>query len=285
MRRISTRATCAKWLGLFFLAFGLMLGSSAQALTISGVTIGPAGSNTADNAVNGGSASNNTSATSIITPGGTVVDSVGASVGAQGRYASNLWADASLTGVNAVTNNSYNLSLSVSADPGTFYDITIDSLFQGVLVRTDDSYYGESEASVSAVTVSINGTVSVPHSTSAQLLALGYYDATQVFSESGSSSLTGLTGTTTLDFVVNWTSSADNTEDDEAAVLLGLDEAGGSVGGVSAGEYGNLPSARDLNGDGHFITVGATVTAIPEPGTLVLLGMGLAGLAAHRRRS
>ncbi|MDG2333435.1 MAG: PEP-CTERM sorting domain-containing protein [Myxococcota bacterium] len=277
--------TSTKRFGFLFLAFGLLLGSSAQALTISGVTIAPAGSNTADNAVNGGSSSNNTSAVSILTPGGTIVDSVGASVGAEGRYASNLWSDASFTGVNAVTTNSYNLSLSVSADPGTFYDIAIVSLFQGVLVRDDDSFFGQSEASVSAVTVSINGSVSVPHSTSAQLLALGYYDATETFSEIGFSSLTGLTGITTLDFVVNWTSTADNSEDDESAVLLGLDEAGGPVSGVSAGEYGNLPSARDRNLDGHFINVSATVTAIPEPGTLVLLGMGLVGLAAHRRRS
>lgn len=277
--------TSTKRFGFLFLAFGLLLGSSAQALTISGVTIAPAGSNTADNAVNGGSSSNNTSAVSILTPGGTIVDSVGASVSAEGRYASNLWADASFTGVNAVTNNSYNLSLSVSADPGTFYDITIESLFQGVLVRDDDSFFGQSEASVSAVTVSINGSVSVPHSTSAQLLALGYYDAAQTFSESGSSSLTGLTGITNLDFVVSWTSSADNSEDDEVAVLLGLDEAGGPVSGVTAGEYGNLTSPRNLDGDGHFLLVGATVTAIPEPGTLVLLGMGLLGLAAHRRRS
>ena len=282
MRRLFTPA---KWL-VFFLAFGLILGSSAQALTISGVTITVDGDNTADDAAPPGhSGANNTSATSIITSGGTVVDAVAASVSAETRYASNVWADGSFNTVNAVTTSAYTLSLSVSADPGTFYDITIGSLFQGILTRVDDSFFGESEASVSAVTVEINGSVSVPHSTSAQLLALGYYDATESFSESGSSSLTGLTGTTTLNFVVDWTSSADNTEGDEAAVLLGLDEAGGPVGGVSAGEYGSLPSARDLNDDGHFITVSATVTAIPEPGTLVLLGMGLAGLAAHRRRS
>ncbi|MEO1935755.1 MAG: PEP-CTERM sorting domain-containing protein [Myxococcales bacterium] len=152
-------------------------------------------------------------------------------------------------------------------------------------MRDDDDFFGDSEASVSAVTVSIDGIVSVPHSTSAQLLALGFYDASQSFSEAGSSSLTGLSGTTTLNFVVDWTSSADNTGDDEAAVLLGLDEAGSPVSGVVAGEYGNLSPSRVAADDGHFINVSATVTAIPEPGTLVLLGMGLAGLAAHRRRS
>ncbi|HIF92486.1 MAG: hypothetical protein ABGX04_13360 [Myxococcales bacterium] len=111
--------TLTKRFGFLFLAFGLMVGSSAQALTISGITIAPGATNTLDDEVNGGGSSNNTSATSIITSGGTVVDAVAASVSAETRYASNLWADASFSRVNAVTTNSYTLSLSVSADAGT----------------------------------------------------------------------------------------------------------------------------------------------------------------------
>ena len=110
----------ASTFGFLFLAFGLMLGSSAQALTISGITIATGGTNTADNGANGGGSSDNTSATSTLISGGTVVDAVAASVSAETRYASNLWADASFGGVDAVTTNSYTLSLSVSADAGTF---------------------------------------------------------------------------------------------------------------------------------------------------------------------
>jgi hypothetical protein len=279
---------------LFFVSLMLLWvsASAVQALTISGVTINVAGTNTGDNAVNGGTGSNNTSATSIVTPGGTVGDAETASVSAQTRYASNLWADGdTFSEVNAITTNSYEMSLSVSADPGTVYDITIDSLFQGILTRVDDSFCCDSQANVSAVEVTINSVVSVAHATSAQLLALDFYDETHSFFEAGTDTLTGRTGTTVLNFAVIWTSNADNTNGDESGVLIGMDEAGGPVGGVSAGEYGNLSAlppfaARDLNEDGHFLTVSATVTSvIPEPVTAVLLGMGLVGLAAHRRRS
>ncbi|MGE4609259.1 MAG: PEP-CTERM sorting domain-containing protein, partial [Myxococcota bacterium] len=64
--------------------------------------------------------------------------------------------------------------------------------------------------------------------------------------------------------------------------------------GVTGGEYGNLTGpgspglARNMAEDGHFIDVTATVTsvaAIPEPGTALLLAVGLVGIAAQRRRS
>jgi hypothetical protein len=277
-----------------FVAVGVLLvAPQVGALTISGVTITLAGTNTADDGAPGGSGSNNTSETSILSPGGSVADAVDASVSAETRYASNLWADASITGVNGITTNSYDLSLSISADPGTVYDVVIGTLFQGLLTRVNDSFFGESQASVSAVEVILNSVVSVPHATSAQLLALGFYDASLGFSESGTNSLTGQTGTTNLNFNVTWTSSADNTEGDEAGVLIGLDEAGRTpslpdVGGVTAGEYGILSPSRNENLDGHFIEVTAKVTSVnivPEPSTALLLTLGVAGLAARRRCS
>jgi len=270
----------------------LFAASPAGALTISGLTISLGGTNSPDDIAT--NHTHNTSSTSILSSSGPVADAVDAEVSAATRYASNLWVDAGLfdPAENVITTNSYDMSLSVNAGTGITYDITIDSLFQGILTRVDDDFFGESSAGVSAVTVTLNSVVQASHATSAQLLALGYYDASVAFSESGTSSLTDLTGTTNLVFSVTWASNADNSEDDETAVLLGLDEAGGPVSGVVAGEYGNLTgggspgAARDLNDDGHFITVTAKVTSVvPEPSTALLLAMGLAVTALGRRRS
>ena len=80
--------------------------------------------------------------------------------------------------------------------------------------------------------------------------------------------------------------SQDYSWSDEAGLLLGLDEAGGATGGVSASQYDALPTARDASGDGHFLGISATVTSvIPEPSTLLLLGMGLVGVALRGRHS
>ena len=263
----------------------LFAASPAGALTISGLTISLGGTNSPDDIST--SHTNNTSATSVLSSGGTVADAPLATVSAATRYASNLWSDAGLfdPSENVITTNSYDLSMSVSADPGTIYDITIDSLFRGILNRVDDGFFDQSSAGVSAVTFTLDSVVQVPHGTSAQLLALGYYDASLAFSESGTSSLTGLSGTTNLVFAVTWDSNADISEDDEAGVLLGLDEAGGPVSGVSSGEYASLSPTPDLNLDGHFITVTAEVTSVvPEPTTALLLATGLAIASVGRRR-
>ena len=36
--------------------------------------------------------------------------------------------------------------------------------------------------------------------------------------------------------------------------------------------------------DGHFVGIKAVVTFVPEPGTVLLFGAGLAGIALHGRR-
>ena len=49
---------------------------------------------------------------------------------------------------------------------------------------------------------------------------------------------------------------------------------------------GDCAGVQGASEDGHFLKVTATVTSVvPEPGTGVLLAMGLAGIVAQRRRS
>lgn len=73
---------------------------------------------------------------------------------------------------------------------------------------------------------------------------------------------------------------------DEAAVHLGLAGSASSIsGGITADGYPGVGS-RAQAGDGHFVSLGLTVTVVPEPTTAILLGIGLGGLAvAGRRRS
>jgi hypothetical protein len=269
---------------------GFLAASPAGALTISAVAITLDASNTPNPSCGFSSSQCNSSAVSILGAGGNTPDAVFASMSGETRYASNVWSDGSFGSTPASTTNSYNMSLSITADAGTTYDIVIESLFSGVLQTVNDSTFGEAAASVSAVTVTLNSAVSVANGTSAQMIAMTYYTEQQGISQSGiNNTLTGQTGTTNLSFNVLWTTLA-HSNSDEAAVLLGLDEAGGPPGSsgvsVTAGEYPSL--AAGLSEDGHFLKVTATVTsvtAVPEPGTGVLLAMGLAGIVAQRRRS
>jgi hypothetical protein len=48
---------------------------------------------------------------------------------------------------------------------------------------------------------------------------------------------------------------------------------------------GTTGSPLTINGNGRFLRQSVNINAVPEPGTAVLLGLGLASLAASRRRA
>lgn len=109
--------------------------------------------------------------------------------------------------------------------------------------------------------------------------------ASSVFSGSRLDSIFGV-GDTALSLVLsldldafsNSTSIFNN--GDEAAALMGYGDfiGGAAFSDTTVDNYG----ARNSATDGHFI--GLNLTVIPEPGTLLLLGLGLAGLAAGGRQ-
>lgn len=73
---------------------------------------------------------------------------------------------------------------------------------------------------------------------------------------------------------------------DEAAARFG---ANGPLSGATADDYpgpGDVVDRIQAN-DGHFVNVQATLLTVPEPGTLMLLGAGCAGIAVAggRKRS
>jgi MYXO-CTERM domain-containing protein len=104
---------------------------------------------------------------------------------------------------------------------------------------------------------------------------------TSPFSQSSSTlsiTDTALSRTFTLNFT--WTGSATSAKD-EAAIRMGI--SGGLTGPTTADDYPGVGS-RTIGGDGHFVTIGTTIIATPEPESGALVAFGLLGLALRARR-
>lgn len=227
--------------------------------------------------------------------GGPLIETIGATVAATARYAAITVAD--LDSVNSstpdtgVVTSSYSVTVGYTPTlPGVVYDLEIDTSRIGAFTIVNDTSNRNGELSLSGVTGLIDGNPNAGLNLAA-VASLASTASTNVpFSQANTLLLTGLTGPQSFVLNFTWTSRARSVSDSftasasEAAVRLGL---AGTLSGISADDYPGVGS-RNQAGDGHFVNATVSITAVPEPSSIVLglmAGTGLALCAWRRRRA
>ena len=266
---------------LFLLCLSGVLVSPSFALTISGVS---ASTNPGDSGYQYSSFwgdYESDSAAGISNTGGTTADAVGATMTAGTRYAQFAWADNTSGSTTHSLTSDYRVTMDIIVDdPGTVYNLQIDTTRLGALTLVDDSsWYGccFSSATIGDVSGYVGGVLE--NDLGMTSLTSNESPTNQVINQASSVTLLGLSGNYSLVLDFSWTAEVFS-NNDEAAVRLGLVS---STSGVSADDYPGA-GGRTAAADGHFVDVTATVTeVVPEPSTVLLLGLGLAGLAVRKR--
>lgn len=270
------------WLAVGALA---LLAPAASAFTISAPVI----SNNTTQALSGPSADRAaTNGAQVLASGGTSFDTRFWATAAADRGVAFSGGTASAT-----VNMNYTITFSVTAAFGLPYQLDVSTSLLGALTAIDDAA-GLSAGGTSLVDpvnasltggVLDSGSLALPGTNS-----IGGTSGTNnvPISRAGSAVILGTgTGaaqlyTFTFTGLFRATSPQNVAGGDEHAVRFGLATGtGGLLSGATADDYPG-PGGRDGLADGHFVSL--TGTVIPEPGTLVLLGSGLAGLAIRGRR-
>lgn len=275
------------------LALGASSTASALSISVDSALLG--GSNTVNGKTDNlgsnilgetGRYSENLSSLSTLNAGGSAADTVGSTVSAATRYAAMLAADTGQNNAHSRTATSnYSITFTVSAAPTAVYELTIDTSRLGALTRIDDT--NTSRQAIYTMGA-VSGTVDAIANGALGLTSLGFNESINSskdtpFAQTNQLVISGLTGTNTITLAFDWTSTVNlptataATGNDEIAIRLGI--AGTQASRVTAEDYPGS-GARTMSADGHFVTIGAEVTSVvPEPGTMLLLGTGLAGLA------
>lgn len=280
------------------LVCGVAAAVVAAAGSASAFTISVTGSNATTTSLSGPSGDRaQANSLSITNAGTSAADTVGAVVTGASRYVSNAAADRPIAfsgGTAAATINSdYTINFTVTPGLGAGqYSVSVNTSILGELTLLDDINAKEATVSVTNVTGRLGGVVTP---------GLGIAGIAQTFSVgtgtndaqerniAGANSINLGTFAGTQSFVLRFTFSTSASAPqnvggaDEGAARFG---ANGPLSGATADDYpgpGDVVDRTQAN-DGHFVNISATMTVVPEPGTALLIGLGLAGLVARGRR-
>jgi hypothetical protein len=273
-----------RWHSLLLALSLVAAAPAAHALSVSGIAIAPTGANTASLLNNAGAnrAQVSSSAALVGAAPGPVADEVGASVSFDARYAQLVAANREAGGGSFVQSATASWSITFTIDNpiGGLYRLDVDTTRLGALTLVNDGG-GNASAALGAVTGLLDGVPDPALALPAVPTLSGAAGGNAGFSQTGTTlTLFDSAPSRTFTLTFGWTATATSARD-EAAIRLGLP---GALTATSADDYPGA-GGRVAANDGHFVRVGVTLLAVPEPGALTLVLGGLVALAAERRRA
>ena len=275
---------------LLCLLIGWVAGSPARstAATIANVSIQKNAGNTADFFDDVGDEASAAQSTAVVT--GSTTTSFDA------RYAAVVSADRGAGSNSGTTSQSFTgdftITLQLTEAASTAWSFTLDVMRIGAQTIISDGT-GNASVALGALTGSETGAGSIT-SGSMSLAALATLSNASAestspnspFNQSTSAVISGIGTGAAQSVILNFVFSASaasvdpsggDFQGDEAALRMGLDSA---LSFFTADDYPGV-GLRNLGTDGIYVLF--QLDESPEPGTALLLGLGLAGIGIHRR--